>query len=69
MGVAVPMSMPGYRSYLGRQVEISCGGKSVIATVNDCGGMGGGSRVLDLRGRCVQGARRVDVQRVGSADC
>lgn len=49
MGVAVPMSMPGYRSYLGRQVEISYGGKSVIATVNDCGGMGGGSRVLDLQ--------------------
>ena len=49
MGVAVPMSMPGYRSYLGRQVEISYGGKSVIATVNDCGGMGGGGRVLDLQ--------------------
>lgn len=49
MGVAVPMSMPNYRSYLGRQVEISYGGKSVIATVNDCGGMGGGSRVLDLQ--------------------
>lgn len=49
MGVAVPMSMPGYRSYLGRQVEISYGGKSVIATVDDCGGMGGGSRVLDLQ--------------------
>ena len=49
MGVAVPMSMPSYRSYLGRQVEISYGGKSVIATVNDCGGMGGGSRVLDLQ--------------------
>ena len=49
MGVAVPMSMPGYRSYLGRQVEISYSGKSVIATVNDCGGMGGGSRVLDLQ--------------------
>ena len=49
MGVAVPMSMPGYRSYLGRQVEISYGGKSVIATVNDCGGMGGGSRILDLQ--------------------
>lgn len=49
MGVAVPMSMSNYRSYLGRQVEISYGGKSVIATVNDCGGMGGGSRVLDLQ--------------------
>ena len=49
MGVAVPMSMPNYRSYFGRKVEISYNGRSVIATVNDCGGMGGGSRVLDLQ--------------------
>lgn len=49
MGVAVPMSWPNYRSYLGRKVEIRYGGKTVIATVNDCGGMGGGSRSLDLQ--------------------
>lgn len=49
MGVAVPMAWPNYRSYFGRKVEISYGGKSVIATVNDCGGMGGGSRSLDLQ--------------------
>lgn len=49
MGVAVPMSWPNYRSYLGRAVEIKYGGKTVIATVNDCGNMGGGSRALDLQ--------------------
>ncbi len=49
MGVAVPMAWPNYRSYLGRKVEIRYNGKTVIATVNDCGGMGGGSRSLDLQ--------------------
>lgn len=49
MGVAVPKSMPNYRSYFGRTVEIVYGGKTVYATVNDCGTMGGGSRVLDLQ--------------------
>ncbi|MDO4291471.1 MAG: hypothetical protein Q4C41_09625 [Eggerthellaceae bacterium] len=49
MGVAVPMSMPNYRSYFGRTVEIRYGGMTVYAVVNDCGGMGGGSRVLDLQ--------------------
>ena len=49
MGVAVPMSMPNYRSYFGRTVEISWNGKTVYATVNDCGSMRGGSRVLDLQ--------------------
>lgn len=49
MGVAVPVSMPNYRSYFGRTVEIKYNGMTVYATVNDCGGMGGGSRVLDLQ--------------------
>lgn len=49
MGVAIPTSMPNYRSYLGRSVEISYGGMTVVATVNDCGSMGGGSRSLDLQ--------------------
>lgn len=49
MGVAVPMSMPNYRSYFGRTVEITYAGKTVYAVVNDCGYMGGGSRVLDLQ--------------------
>lgn len=49
MGVAVPLSWPNVRSYLGRQVEISYGGSTVVATVNDLGGMGGGSRSLDLQ--------------------
>ncbi|MGN0302304.1 MAG: coiled-coil domain-containing protein [Anaerotardibacter sp.] len=49
MGVAVPMAWPSYRSYFGRAVEISYGGKTVVATVNDCGYMGGGSRALDLQ--------------------
>lgn len=49
MGVAVPMSLPNYRSYFGRTVEISYGGMTVYAVVNDCGSMGGGSRALDLQ--------------------
>lgn len=49
MGVAIPLSWPNARSYLGRQVEISYGGMTVVATVNDLGGMGGGSRSLDLQ--------------------
>ena len=49
MGVAVPMSMPNYRSYFGRSVEISYGGRTAVAVVNDCGGLGGGSRALDLQ--------------------
>lgn len=49
MGVAIPKSMKNYRSYFGRTVEIKYGGKTVYATVNDCGSMGGGSRVLDLQ--------------------
>ena len=44
-----PCPGPNYRSYLGRAVEIKYGGKTVIATVNDCGNMGGGSRALDLQ--------------------
>ncbi len=49
MGVAVPMSLTGYRKLFGRTVEISWNGMTVYATVNDCGYMGGGSRVLDLQ--------------------
>lgn len=40
MGVAVCMSMPNYRSYYGRKVEISYDGRTVLAVVNDCGGFG-----------------------------
>ncbi len=49
VGVAIPMSWPNYWTYYGRSVEISYGGKTVIAVVNDCGGLGGGSRSLDLQ--------------------
>ncbi len=49
MGVAVPMAWPNYRQYLGRAVEIKYGGRTVVATINDCGYMGGGSRSLDLQ--------------------
>ncbi len=49
MGVAIPMSWPNYRSYFGRKVEISYNGMTVLATVNDCGGLNGGSRSLDLQ--------------------
>lgn len=49
MGVAVPMSLPNFKSYFGRTVEITYNGMTVYATVNDCGSMGGGSRALDLQ--------------------
>lgn len=49
MGVAVPTAWPNYRSYFGKTVEIKYGGKTVYATVNDCGGMGSGARHLDLQ--------------------
>ena len=49
MGVAIPMAWSNYWQYYGHAVEISYGGRSVIATINDCGYMGGGSRSLDLQ--------------------
>lgn len=45
--VALPMSMSPSRFY-GRQVQIVYNGMSIVATVTDCGAMGGGSRGLDL---------------------
>lgn len=45
--VAMPMSMNPSRFY-GSRIEISYNGMSVIATITDCGYMGGGSRGLDL---------------------
>ena len=49
MGVAVPMSWPNYRSLFGHNVQIKLGNTIVIAKINDCGGMGGGARSLDLQ--------------------
>lgn len=49
MGVAIPMSWPNYRSLLGHTVVIQYNGRTVYATINDCGGMGGGARHLDLQ--------------------
>ena len=48
MGVAIPLAW-GRRDLLGHKVMISYGGKTVTATINDLGGMGGGSRALDLQ--------------------
>lgn len=48
MGVAIPLAW-GRRDLLGTQVEISYNGKSVIATINDLGGMNDGERALDLQ--------------------
>ena len=67
MGVAVPLSWPNARSYLGRQVEISYSGMTVIATVNDLGGMGGGSRSLDLQPGVWRAFRRKLMLRLGCA--
>ena len=49
MGVAIPMAWPNFGSYFGRTVQISYDGMTVYAVINDCGGMGGGSRSLDLQ--------------------
>ena len=49
MGVAIPMAWSNYKSLLGHTVMIQYGGKTVYATINDCGGMGGGARHLDLQ--------------------
>lgn len=49
MGVAIPMSWPNYSSYYGRTIEISYGGRTVYATINDCGEMAGGAVSLDLQ--------------------
>lgn len=48
-GVAVPMSWPGYRNYFHHTVQICWNGHTVVARINDCGYMGGGSRSLDLQ--------------------
>lgn len=49
MGVAIPLSWPNRSSYYGRAIEIKYGGKTVVATINDCGGLAGGARHLDLQ--------------------
>ena len=67
MGVAVPKSMPNYRSYFGRTVEIVYGGQTVYATVNDCGSMGGRlPRPRSAAGR-VEGLRLLQLPRLGPA--
>lgn len=48
MGVAIPLAW-GRRDLLGHTVLISYGGKTVTAVINDLGGMGNGSRALDLQ--------------------
>ena len=48
MGVAIPLAW-GRRDLLGHKVMINYGGKTVTATINDLGGMGGGARHLDLQ--------------------
>lgn len=49
MGVAIPMAWKNYRSYFGHAIEINYNGKTVVATINDCGGLAGGARSLDLQ--------------------
>lgn len=49
MGVAIPMAWPNYKSLLGHTVVIKYNKKTVYATINDVGGMGGGARHLDLQ--------------------
>ena len=47
MGVAIPMSWPNYRLYLGKTVLINYGGMTVLAKINDFGALSG--RNLDLQ--------------------
>lgn len=42
-------NMPNYRSYFGHTVQIRHNGKTVIATVNDCGGFAYPARCMDLQ--------------------
>ena len=49
MGVAIPMAWANFRSYYGHKVLIRYNGKTVTATINDCGAMDGGNRALDLQ--------------------
>lgn len=49
MGVAIPLSWPNRSSYYGHAIEIKYNGKTVVATINDCGGLSGGARHLDLQ--------------------
>lgn len=48
MGVAIPISW-GRSDLYGHKVLIKYKGEVVEAKINDCGGMGGGSRALDLQ--------------------
>lgn len=47
MGVAISMSRPDYRSYLGKTILIHYGGMTVMAKINDVGALNG--RDLDLQ--------------------
>ena len=47
MGVAIPMSWPNYRMYLGKTILINYGGMTVLAKINDVGALNG--RDLDLQ--------------------
>ena len=47
MGVAIPISWPNYRSYLGKTILINHGGMTVLAKINDAGALIG--RSLDLQ--------------------
>ena len=49
MGVAVPMAWPNYRQFFHHTVLIRHNGLTIIAKINDCGGMNGGERSLDLQ--------------------
>lgn len=49
MGVSIPMSLPDYRSLFGHTVQIKIGDKVVIGRINDCGGLDGGARALDVQ--------------------
>lgn len=49
MGVSIPINTPNLSSYYGRSVQIKLKGKIVIGTINDCGGLNGGSRCMDVQ--------------------
>lgn len=48
-GVAVPISLPNYKSLFGHAIQIKYNGQTVIGVINDTGGFGSSGRDLDLQ--------------------
>lgn len=47
--MSIPVSLPNFRSLFGHAIQIKLGGKTVIGVINDCGGLDGGARAIDVQ--------------------